>query len=147
MGEAMEMGEGERLEQARRRKFWFVVGVIAGAGAVAGFISGFAAGYGKVPLDEVWTTMPDALVISLVGATLIVFTIGCWAFARSIDEVELADNLWGSTAAYYIYATMFPAWWALSKAGIVSEPNHWLIFFAALGAGGATYLWRKWRAH
>ena len=147
MGAAMEMGEGERLELARRRKFWFVVGVIAGVGAVAGFVSGFAAGYGGVPLDEVWTTMPDALVVSLVGAALIVFTIGCWAFTRAIDEVELADNLWGSTAAYYIYATMFPAWWALSRAGITGEPNHWLIFFAALAGGGATYLWRKWRAH
>jgi hypothetical protein len=41
---------------------------------------------------------------------------------------------------------LFPTWWALSKIDLVPEPNDWAIFLAALGGGGAIYLWRKWRA-
>ena len=146
MGVAMQLGEGERLESRRRRQFWTVIGAIMAAGAATGFVTGFVAGHKEVPADQVWAAMPDGLAIAIVALALIAFNIGCWAFARAIDEVELADNLWGSTAGYYVYVMLFPAWWALGKAGVTSDPNHWLIFFAALAGGGIAYLWRKWRA-
>jgi hypothetical protein len=142
----MQLGEGELRERARRRRFWTVIGCIAAAGMLTGFVSGFFAGYNQVPPDQVWASVPDGLAIGFVAAALIAFNIGCWAFVRSIDEVELVDNLWGSTVGFYIYAMLFPAWWVLSEAGVVAEPKHWFIFAASLGAGGIAYLWRKWRA-
>lgn len=80
-----------------------------------------------------------------IAAMIAAFSYGCWSFARAVDELEIADNLWGSTASYYFYAVTFPAWWALWKLEAVSEPQHWVIFFGTLAAGGAVYLWRKWR--
>ncbi|QIK96244.1 hypothetical protein G7076_07095 [Sphingomonas sp. HDW15A] len=65
---------------------------------------------------------------------------------KTIDEVELADNLWGSTVSYYAYAVLFPSWWVLGRADITPEPNHWIIFFVSLAAGMAVYGYRKWRA-
>ena len=146
MGTAMQMGEGELRERARRRRFWTVIGGIAGIGLITGFVSGFFAGFNQVPPDQAWASMPDGLAIGLVAAALIAFNIGCWAFVRSIDEVELADNLWASTIGYYAYCMLFPAWWALNKAGVMAEPNHWSIFAASLAAGALSYFSRKWRA-
>ena len=145
-GTAMQMGEGEFRERARRRRFWMVIGGIAAAGMITGFVSGVLAAYNQVPPDQVWASIPDGIAIGFVAVALIAFNIGCWAFVRAIDEVELVDNLWGSTIGFFVYAMLFPAWWVLGEAGVVGEPNHWFIFAASLGAGGIAYLWRKWRA-
>lgn len=145
MGVAM-LGEGERLESRRRRKFWTVLGGILVAGMLTGLVSGYVAADSGVSTEQAWALMPDGLVIAIVGFGLIAFNIGCWLFMRSIDEVELSDNLWGSTFGFYIYAMLFPSWWALGKAGVAPEPKDWVIFFIALAGGCAAYLWRKWRA-
>ena len=141
-----EHGEGELLEARRRRKFWLSVGFLVGVGAAAGFFAGAGAAINDVPPTEIWATLPKGVVIALIGASLVAFFYGCWRFLKAIDEVELADNLWGSTASYYVYATLFPVWWALGKAAIVPEPHDWAIYFAALGGGLVIYLWRKWIA-
>lgn len=146
MGDAMQLGEGERLETSRRRKFWRALGGIMIVGMIVGGAAGFFAATEGVPPDQAWTMMPDWLAVAIIGAGLIAFNIGCWAFMRSIDEVELADNLWASTVSYYVYAMLFPTWWALAKAGVTTEPNHWLIFAISLGSGMGFYLWRKVRA-
>ena len=146
MGTAMQLGEGELRERARRRRFWTVIGFIAAAGVITGFVSGALAGYNQVPPDQLWSVVPDGVAIGFVVAALIAFNIGCWAFVRSIDEVELVDNLWASTVGFYVYAMLFPAWWVLHEASVMAEPNHWLIFAASLAGGGIAYLWRKWRA-
>jgi len=145
-GEAMQLGEGERLESTRRRKFWRALGGIMIVGMIFGGAAGFVAAHEGVPVDQAWTVMPDWLAVALIATGLIAFNIGCWVFVRSIDEVELADNLWCSTVSYYVYAMLFPSWWALAKAGITVEPNHWLIFAASLIVGLAYYCWRKLRA-
>lgn len=146
MGGPMTDGEGERLERTRRRKFWSVLGWVFVAGLVAGGVFGFVEGHHGAEFGDSLRAAPDAVVIAMLAAAIAAFTYGCWVFARAIDEVELADNLWGSTASYYAYAILFPAWWVLSKAQIAPPPDHWLIFFVSLGAGLAVYFWRKWRA-
>ena len=146
MGQAMDKGEGELLESRRRRRFWGVIAALTGLGMVLGFVFGFASAHNEIPLEEAAAAIPDGLVIALVAFAIAGFTWGCWAFMKSIDEVELADNLWGSTASYYAYAVLFPSWWVLSQAGITAPPNHWLIFFLSLAAGLALYGYRKWRA-
>ena len=146
MGAVMDKGEGERLEQGRRRRFWTVIGLLLAAGAVTGFVAGYAGAHQDVPPDAMLRTVPDGVVIAFLAFAIAAFSYGCWAFLKAIDEVELADNLWGSTASYYAYAVLFPSWWLLSQAGITPQPNHWAIFFASLTAGLAAYGYRKWRA-
>jgi hypothetical protein len=138
------MGEGERLLHARRKRLWGSLAVLAIAGGTTGFAAGFYAGHQELG-PEVLTGLPDAVKFAAVGIMTLAFFFGCYRFAAAVDELEIADNLWSSTASYYFYAAAFPAWWALWKLEAVGEPRHWLIYFGALAAGGAIYLWRKWR--
>ncbi len=146
MGAMMDKGEGERLESGRRRRYWTVLGGLGLVGGVVGFIFGFAGGYHGLPIDQTASALPDGVVVALIAFAVAGFTYGCWAFIKTIDEVDLADNLWGSTASYYGYAVTFPSWWALGQAGITPAPDHWVIFFVSLAAGLAAYGYRKWRA-
>ena len=139
-------GEGERAEAQRRKTFWTGLGVIMVGGTVTGLLTGISAAHNDYKADAIWTDVPQPFAIALIAASLIAFLYGSWRFFRAIDEVELVDNLWASTAAYYAYATLFPLWWVLAKIGVLPAPNDWAIYLIALGGGGAIYLWRKWRA-
>ena len=138
--------EGESLHAQHRKRFWRNL-VIAGIGAAPiGFGVGWYAGHNEGDIDAFWSAAPDWLILSMLALAIATILYGSWRFYRSIDEVELQDNLWSSFAAYGAYAVLFPSWWVLAKAGITGEPNHWLIFFLALGIGLVAYLGRKWRA-
>jgi len=139
------IGEGERLA-ARRRTFWLSIAVIGIGGAIVGLITGFTAGHRDVAPEDIWASLPKPLAVAIIAISFSLFVYGCWRFYKAIDEVELVDNLWGSTASYYAYATIFPLWWALGKANVIDRPDDWVIYFAALIAGGVAYGWRKWRA-
>jgi len=141
-----KIGEGERLAAGRRRKFWLSIGVIGIGGAIVGLVTGYAAGHQVVAPEEIWASLPKPLAVAIIAISLGLFVYRSWRFYKAIDEVELVDNLWGSTASYYVYATLFPLWWALGKADVVTEPDDWAIYFAALIGGGMAYGWRKWRA-
>lgn len=141
-----EPGKGERAEAGRRKLFWTALGVIMIGGAVTGLLIGISAAHHDIKPDAIWTDMPQPIAVALIAAALVAFVYGCWRFFKAIDEVELVDNLWASTAAYYAYATLFPLWWVLAKIGVLPEPNDWAIYLIALGGGGAIYVWRKWRA-
>lgn len=145
-GVTMDKGEGERLERQRRRKFWSVIGVLLLTGAVTGFFAGLAGSQRDATPDAIFEALPAGVVIGFLAFAIATFTYGCWAFVKAIDEVELTDNLWGSTASYYAYAVLFPSWWVLGQAGLAPQPNHWAIFLASLAAGLAVYGYRKWRA-
>jgi hypothetical protein len=141
------MMEGENLHAQLRKRYWRNL-TIAGIGAAPiGFGVGWYAHHSNGEIDAFWSAAPDWAVIALLALAITALLFGSWRFYRSIDEVELLDNLWASSASYTAYILLFPTWWVLGKAGIAQEPNDWLIFFAALGSGTAFYLWRKWRAH
>ncbi len=146
MTDMSEPGAGERLEAQRRRRLWGSVGVLFVAGAISGAVTGYGAASRNLKINEIWASLPQPAVLALVGIALAVFVAGCWRFYRSIDEVELGDNLWASTASYYVYATLFPVWWVLAKANILPQPGGWTIYAIALGGGAIIYIWRKWRA-
>jgi hypothetical protein len=141
------MMEGESLHEAQRRRYWRYLAIVGIGAAPMGFGMGWAAGRSDGDLNAFWDLAPDWLVIGLLGIAVATICYGTWRFYRSIDEVELQDNLWASSISYGAYALLFPGWWILSKTGMVGEPNDWLIFVVALGAGLAGYLGRKWRAH
>ena len=147
MGDSMtKLSEGEQLHAARRKRVWSTLGLIAIAAMPVGAFMGYGAARNRSGLGQTWQQLDPMIAGSIVTLALIVFVFATWRFLKAIDEVELVDNLWGSTASYYVYAMLFPAWWALGKVGIVAQPNDWAIYFAALAGGGIIYGWRKWRA-
>ena len=143
MGAAME---GEQRHAEHRRRFWRTLGIAGIGGIPVGFAVGFGAGYTGGDFDAFWNWAPDSLVIGLLAFSLAAILYGSWRFYKSIDEVELLDNLWASSAAYSAYVLLFPLWWVLAKTDMAPPPNDWVIFLVALGSGLAFYLGRKWRA-
>jgi len=147
----METGEGERLLAARRRRFWTIVALLVATGGLVGFFSGMYAGYTDAARAEGGVAalgpsdFPLYLRIAAVAAAILAFSALTWWFARSVDELEIADNLWGSTAGFYAYCVIFPAWWALWKLQVTGEPDHWAVFTISLVVAGIVYLWRKWQ--
>ena len=148
----MEPGEGERLLAARRRRFWTIIAVMVASGALVGFFSGMYAGYtdaqrekgGIAALEP--SDFPVLLRFAAVLVAVLAFAALTWWFVRSVDELEIADNLWASTTGLYAYSIAFPAWWALWKLEVTREPDDWTIYAATLVITGLVYLWRKWQA-
>ena len=69
-----------------------------------------------------------------IGVVILVARSGVrqLALLPDVDEVEVADNLWGSLIGLYVYALLFPAWWALNLLGQAPEPDDWVIFGASM---------------
>lgn len=140
------MTSGEQLHRASRTRFWRTLAIAGAGGVPMGFAVGFGFGISRGDIDTFWNWAPDWLIIILLVVSIAGILYGSWRFHRSIDEVELTDNLWSSWAAYGVYAMLFPTWWVLGKAGLTSPPNDWVIYLAALLGGLSCYGWRKWRA-
>lgn len=129
---------GEERLRARRAKFWKTILVFIGIGAVAGFVTGLATGLaGK---DN--TMMPSLALLGVIAGNIGLVVTSIW-FYRSVDELEIADNLWASMIGFYVYAAALPSWWVLVEAGITPAINHWAIYIASLAAATIVYLWRK----
>jgi hypothetical protein len=140
----MEPGEGERLYAQRRRRFWMLLASLALLGAISGFVAGFVAGLGDA---RGMTEVPLYGTIGGAGVILMAILVAyfSWRFFDSVDEVEVADNLWGSLIGFYTYAILFPAWCALNHLGKAPEPNHWIIYGASMLTATGAYGYRKWR--
>ena len=141
-----EMGEGEQLHERKRKQFWRTLGFIALVGIPIGGAVGYASVSSDGDLTAFWRGLSPPVALVIVTAAVLLFSYGCWRFAKAIDEVETQDNLWGSTAAYYVYSILFPAWWALAQANVVMPPHDWAIYLVALAGGMLAYGWRKWQA-
>jgi hypothetical protein len=139
------MGEGERLHAQRRRRFWAILGSLFAIGLVAGFFSGFAAGFIDGNRGE---STAGLKTIGAVGVAALAAAVayGSWRFFTSVDEVEVADNLWGSLIGFYAYAILFPAWWALAKIRLTAPPDQWVIYGVAMLTATAAYAYRKWQS-
>lgn len=141
----MERGEGERLYAAQRKRFWTMIGGLALLGLVTGFVAGFFSGFADargLTAEPLYGTVGAAGVVLMA----ILFAYFSWRFFITVDEVEVADNLWGSLIGFYAYAILFPAWWALHQLRMAPEPNDWTIFTVALVTALIAYAIRKWRA-
>ena len=139
----LERGEGEGHEAQRRKRFWTILGALFVLGGVAGFATGFLAGFNDAREGGsagYMTAGTIGVVILVVGAAY-----GSWKFFQNVDEVEIADNLWGSLIGLYVYALLFPAWWALNLLGQPPDPDDWVIFGASMLSAVAVYLYRKVR--
>lgn len=138
------MGEGERLHAQRRRRFWMILAWLFVLGGVAGFFSGFAAGFIDARNGD---GHPAMTIFGAVGVVILSLgaIYGSWRFFTSVDEVEVADNLWASLIGFYAYAILFPCWWMLNKIRLVGPPDDWIIYGVALLTATAAYGYRKVR--
>ncbi len=105
----MERGEGERLHAQRRKRFWQIIVGLGAVGFIAGMLSGFIEDLsdgGAAGLDPNMATAAAAGVILAV----LLAAYGSYRFFVSVDEVEVADNLWGSLIGFYAYAFLLPVW-------------------------------------
>lgn len=141
----MVRGEGERLHAEWRKRFWALLGGLALIGAISGFIGGFVMGH----QDASGVALPPSmLTLGAAGVVLLALLSAyfSWRFFITVDKVEVADNLWGSLIGFYVYAILFPAWWAMHRLGKAPEPDDWLIFGASMITATIAYAIRKWRS-
>ena len=135
--EIHEQGKGERAEKTRSRRFWGTLIVLFVAGGIIGGIHGFLT-------RGNWETMlPAGWAIFMAGTWLISVTAGTWYFFRSIDELEMRDNLWSGTVAVYFYCITYPTWYFLWKGALVPEPSHELLFLGTMFVMAAAYIGKK----
>lgn len=140
----MDRGEGERLHAARRRRFWGISIGLMLIGMVSGILSGIIVGR-----HETGDTLsPNLVTIAIAGAIIIpiVFIWASWWFFTTVDEVEVADNLWASLIGFYAYALILPTWWVFWKIGRMEEPNDWVIWGTSMAVALAAYAIRKWQS-
>ena len=139
----MERGEGERLHDQRRKHFWKIVGGLMFAGGLTGFVAGMALvlGDGGGPNRHMFETIGAAILI----LSVILASYGSWHFFAKVDELEVADNLWGSLVGFYTYAFLFPTWWGLNWLNRAPEVNHWVVYAASVTTATAVYAYRKYR--
>ena len=139
------MGEGERLHAQRRKRFWTILGWLLLIGLAAGFLSGFVAGFidGRRGEGTLGLT-----VIGTIGIAVLVVGViyGSWRFFTSVDEVEVADNLWASLIGFYAYGILYPAWWALSEIQVTGSPDPWVMYGITMLTATAAYFYRKWQS-
>ena len=138
-----EPGTGERVHAEQRKRFWLILGWLALFGAIVGFAAGLFGAY-EDRIDFASPTGIAAIaVLTLLYLGIAVF--GSWRFFRSVDELELADNLWASLFGFYTYALIFPAWWVAGRLESIPEPDQWVLYLASVGVATVTYFFRKWQ--
>lgn len=139
----MSLGEGERLHAERRKRFWALLGWLTLTGFLIGLVTGVVMALG----DHSRTPLSPALAagaVALVAIAALALVAGSWRFFASVDEVELADNLWASLIGFYAYAIIFPAWWLLARMRLLPQPDQWIVFAAVMIVATAAYACRKW---
>ena len=118
---------GEALERSRRRRKYWIIGVLAGIGFVAGFTAGFTQPHRLFDPSLSWS--PE-LTLSLAVAWLVAVIGGGLLYARHTDEVEMANGYKAVAVGAVAYVVLYPVWLLLWKGGVLPEPMHFVIFLA-----------------
>jgi hypothetical protein len=135
-------GAGERLEQARRRrKFW-----IAGIGFVTGVGFGvlLAVHHMDVLANE-RLVLPAWLAAALIAVHLTVVIGGTYLQERQRDEFERREGYRAMLGGAYLYMIAYPVWLLLWLGQLAPEPQHALLFFSFCVGVTITYLFFKFR--
>ncbi len=104
---------GEQMLNTRRGKFWRLVVfgmVVATATGLALGIASAAITLGDIPS---WVIVP---LLILTAAGFVWFTL---KYYRSIDEVDLLDNLWANTFGLYAIIIGAGGWLILAEIDIM----------------------------
>ncbi len=132
-------GRGELAERARHRRFWTTMGALMLVGGVVGAILSIATkGDLSADLPTAWAVV--AALVYGVGVTA-----GSWHLFRTVDEVEIRDNLVAGAIGVYFYSLVYPVWYFLWKGGLLGEPIQEVVFLGTMAVMMLAYLWKKVR--
>ncbi|MDQ3078939.1 MAG: hypothetical protein M3R03_02945 [Pseudomonadota bacterium] len=82
------------------------------------------------------------------GAFVIILGLAVLLYHRTIDDHEERAYLWGSQIAYYFVAFAIPAWWLLSRGGILAALDFaaaFSIILVSFVVQAAIWAWFKFR--
>lgn len=130
-------------EAARRRRQWWIYGILAGSG----FVVGMALALAEPKDAEIFSggSVPPWLALAFTLVLCIAVGWGSLRMWRSADEVERKQHHVSNSAAATSALMGYGIWFFLWKGGIASEPSaHWL-FLATLTTGLIAYGWMKFR--
>ncbi len=101
-------------------------------------------------IDRLFGTASIGPLGAAIGAALFVvlLAIAMWLYHRAIDDHEERAYLWGSQIAYYFVSLAMPAWWMLSRGGIVPPLDFAAAFSIVLISfvvQAAVWAWFKFR--
>jgi len=136
-----QVGPGEARLVRRDRGFWTVLGLQVIAGSLIGGLgmSWFLHPGTYSPEMTRWLAM--ALAVLSTGAMI----WGTMALMPRMDELELQDNLWGSTFGAGVTMLVYLPWYILWRGGWLPEPSHEVLIGLLMVVAVAVYLWRKSR--
>ncbi|MDQ3077761.1 MAG: hypothetical protein M3Q83_02845 [Pseudomonadota bacterium] len=97
--------------------------------------------FGSGPIGPLGAAIAAAVFVALLG-------IAMWLYHRAIDDHEERAYLWGSQIAYYFVSLAIPAWWLLSRGGIVPPLDFTAAFsivIISFVVQAAVWAWFKFR--
>lgn len=128
---------GEQRLRSRRNKFWTYCALGFVIAAAAGAVSGLAGQGFKDGVLPLWA------LIACWAAVAIGFVWFTRDYYSRVDELDLSDNLWANTVALYGYLVLLGSWQFFHEAGLVIEPQQWIIAGATLGILFLSYFARR----
>jgi len=116
---------GEALERSRRRRKYWLLGILGGGGFAAGFLSGYTQADQLFDPAYKW---PPALGVGLVIAYLVAAIGGGMLYSRYTDEFARMAQYKAVALGAGAYVIVYPVWLLLWKSGLVPEPMHFIIY-------------------
>lgn len=137
--EAPALSPGEQRHRQRRRAFW----AYSVAGLAVALPVGMCIGYLlRQGVDGVYSPAAALIAMAIATAAFVWFSIG---YYRRLDELDLADNLWGAFIAVHVLLVGFPTWAMLHILELTPAPSAEGLYFGTIGATFLGYGWRKLR--
>ena len=132
---------GEQRLKARRSSFVRYLAIVMAASLAMGFATG--------RIEKLIQSGALAPWVMIVVITLLVAFFAWFAvdYFKRVDELDMQDNLWSSLIAFYFFLVAAPTWLFLHEAGLVPQPDLWVIWAVTVAFSLAVYGARKlgWR--
>lgn len=91
------------------------------------------------------SALSPRIAIALALLWSIGIAIAVVVYQRTVDDHEKHAYLWAGLAGYYAFVIPAPAWWVLSRAGLLPPVNAMALFALTMMVNAIVYLWLKFR--
>ena len=122
-----DLNPGEKRVRDKRKRMWWIVGLLGLAGFIPGFLLGFTQNDELFAPPGPW---PAWIVILTVASFLVAVPLGGWLLQRNMDEMEKANHRKAAVVAATVLVIAYPVWWLLWMGATAPEPIHWVMFLA-----------------
>ena len=136
-------GPGEAAERARRRRMWWTLGAVAGAGMPVGFFAALLERGGDRGVMS--GTLPPWFAVTAAFVFVVAVGWGTWVRHRRMDELDRRDNLVAGSVGGNVVIGGYPVWFLLWKGQLVGAPDALWLFVASFIAALAAYAVLKYR--